>query len=96
MSAAPEKKIVVTGVGAVSSAGVGADVYFDNLCAGKSALHRLPEWADEFPAQVGSMVNDEEFDIKQWMHPKEARRQARYTHFAMAASKMAVEDAKVG
>ena len=95
MSAAAEKKIVVTGLGVVSSAGVGVDNYFSNLLEGKSALQRLPSWADEFPAQVGSVVNDDEFDIKNWMHPKEARRQARYTHFAMAASKMALEDASV-
>uniref|UniRef100_A0A7S1XSM4 3-oxoacyl-[acyl-carrier-protein] synthase n=1 Tax=Phaeomonas parva TaxID=124430 RepID=A0A7S1XSM4_9STRA len=88
-------KIVVTGLGTVSSAGVGAHVMFDNLCDGKSALHRLPEWADEYPAQVGSMVSDDDFNVRDWMHPKEARRQARYTHFAIAASRMALEDAKV-
>ena len=53
----------------------------------------MPEWADEYPAQVGALVKD--FKPSDWMDGKEARRQGRYTHFAMAASRMALEDAKV-
>jgi len=35
------------------------------------------------------------FNPTEWMNPKEVKRQARFTHFAMAAARMAVEDAKL-
>eukprot|EP00611_Tribonema_gayanum_P025652 TRINITY_DN589_c0_g2_i3.p1 TRINITY_DN589_c0_g2~~TRINITY_DN589_c0_g2_i3.p1 ORF type:complete len:497 (-),score=181.45 TRINITY_DN589_c0_g2_i3:144-1556(-) len=92
MSALP--KIVVTGVGSVSAVGWGADAHFQKLLAGESGLKKMPSWADEYPARVGALV-DPSFDPAEWMDKRESRRQGRYTHFAMAASKMAIEDAKL-
>jgi 3-oxoacyl-(acyl-carrier-protein) synthase len=43
---------------------------------------------------VGALVDDS-FDPAAFMDKRESRRQGRYTHFAMAASKIAIEDAKV-
>lgn len=44
-------QVVVTGVGAVSPVGWGAE-FWDSLVAGKSGVGRLPSWADEYPATV--------------------------------------------
>ena len=46
------QKIVITGVGAVTCVGIGADVSYKAMCDGKSGIRKLPSWADEFPAQV--------------------------------------------
>ncbi|CAM9577573.1 unnamed protein product, partial [Phaeothamnion confervicola] len=87
------RQIVITGVGCVTSVGVGAQDHFEALLAGKSGIAKLPSWADEYPCQVGSLVKD--FDPAKWMDKRESRRQARYTHLAMASTRIAVEDAKL-
>jgi len=90
----PKRKVVVTGLGVVSEVGLGADEFYKNLCDGVGGVQRLPKWADDFPCKVGVPLT-REFKIKDYMDPKEAKRQARYTHFAMAASRMALEDANL-
>jgi 3-oxoacyl-[acyl-carrier-protein] synthase II len=90
----PKRKVVVTGLGVVSQLGLGAEEFFSNLCDGVSGIQRLPKWADEFPCKVGVPLT-REFKIKDYMDPKEAKRQARFTHFAMAAARMAIDDSKI-
>ena len=46
------QKIVITGVGAVTCVGIGADISYKAMCDGKSGIRKLPSWADEYPAQV--------------------------------------------
>lgn len=45
-------KIVITGLGAVTPVGIGAENAFQAMCQGKSGIRKLPSWADEYPAQV--------------------------------------------
>ncbi len=80
-------------MGAVSPLGWGDD-FWNGLIEGRSGIVNLPSWADAYPARIAGLVPDE-FNPKDWMNPKEVKRQARFTHFAMAAAKMAVEDAKL-
>ncbi|CAM9792932.1 unnamed protein product [Heterosigma akashiwo] len=89
-----KRKVVVTGLGCVSEVGIGADEFYKNLCDGFTGVQRLPSWADEFPCRVGVPLT-RDFKIKDYMDPKEAKRQARYTHFAMAAARMAIEDSNL-
>jgi len=93
----PKKKVVVTGVGAISAVGCGSDSFFQNAVAGKSGIARMPKWADEYPCNVAALVTEDTgwLGPEEYMDAKDARRQGRYTQFAMAASKMAVEDAKL-
>jgi len=92
-----KNKVVVTGVGCVCSVGVGSQNFFDNLVAGKSGISKMPSWADEYPCKVGSIVSEESGweGPEKWMDKKDAQRVGRYTHFAMAAAKAALEEAKV-
>ncbi len=53
------------------------------------APQRLPSWADEFPSQVGSLV-DKSMPLHEYMDKRDIRRQGRFTVLAMAAAKMAV------
>ena len=91
------KKVVVTGVGCVCSTGVGSQNFFDNLVAGKSGIQKMPAWASEMPCTVGSIVDEKSgwTGPEQWMDKKDARRAGRYVHFSMAASKLALEEAKL-
>ena len=52
----PLTQIVITGVGAVTPVGIGADEAYKNMCDGKSGIRKLPSWADEFPAQVRPLL----------------------------------------
>ena len=49
-------QIVVTGLGAVTPVGIGAEVSYRAMCEGKSGIVKLPSWADEYPAQVISLM----------------------------------------
>ena len=87
-------RIVVTGLGVVSSLGTGVDPFWDNLIAGKSGIQKVTHFdPSDFTCQIGAEVTD--FEPGKWMDPKEARRNDRYTQFAMAAAKLAIEDAGV-
>eukprot|EP00961_Rhodomonas_salina_P016598 223676-Rhodomonas_salina.2 len=89
-----QKKVVVTGIGAVSPIGTGTDAFFTALMDGKTGFSQLPSWADEFPSNVAGAITD--FNAGDWYkNKKEAKRQSRYMHLAIAASKLAVEDAKL-
>ena len=92
LSAADKPKIVVTGVGVVSALG-SKDEFWDSLVSGKSGLATIESFdASAFPTTIGAEVKD--FDPKPYFTtPKTIKSTDRYTHFAVAASRMAVEDA---
>jgi len=89
-------KVVVTGMGVVSSLGnQGKDdsAFWDGLLAGKSGIGPVTAFdAGKFPTTIAGEVKD--FDAKPWFNsPKTAKSVDRFTHLATATSKMAVEDA---
>ena len=61
MSSASKKKIVITGVGAVTPVGIGGQEAYQAMCEGKSGIRKLPSWADEYPAQLAGYID---FDPK--------------------------------
>ena len=89
-----KRRVVVTGIGAVSPLGNDAHTTWENVLAGKSGIGPLTRLnADDFPAKVAGELKD--FDIEKYVDRKEARKMDRFTHYAIAASVMAVEDAKL-
>ncbi len=72
------RRVVVTGIGVVSPAGIGLDAFWRGLQA-------VPE-----QRRVRSI---DDFDASPWLSPKEQRHHDRFTHFAIAAAAMAVEHA---
>ncbi|MDQ8206154.1 beta-ketoacyl-ACP synthase II [Coraliomargarita sp. SDUM461003] len=93
MSEAIEKqRVVITGIGTVTSYGDGVETFWDNLLAGKSGIDTVKSFdITEYPSKVGAECTD--FQAGQYMDPKEARRNDRYTQFAVAASRLALKDA---
>ncbi len=87
-----KEPIVITGIGVISSFGDGVEVFWDALTHGKNGIGKITLFdASQLNCQVASeCVN---FDASKYMDPKEAKRSDRYTHFAIAASKLAVKDA---
>lgn len=86
------RRVVVTGVGAVTPLGNDANSTWENLINGKSGIGPLTRLnIDSFPAKVAGEAR--EFDPQAFMDRKDARKMDRFTQFAVAASLMAVKDA---
>jgi 3-oxoacyl-[acyl-carrier-protein] synthase II len=81
--------IVVTGLGAVTSVGTGADEVVEALLAGASGVRQSSE--EGAPATAPCA----DFDAEAWMTPKEARRTDRFAQLALAAALQAAKEAKV-
>ncbi len=88
------RRVVVTGIGCLSALGPDTVTFWDALLKGRSGISRLTRFdPTDFPSKVGAEIK--EFDPGKFMDPKEAKRNDRYTQYAVAASRMAVEDAKL-
>ena len=84
-------RVVITGMGTVTPLG-SLQSFWNNLKNGRSGIRRLENTnTDDVAVKIGGEVRD--FDPTQYINAKEARRMGRASHFAIAASKMAVEDA---
>jgi 3-oxoacyl-[acyl-carrier-protein] synthase II len=90
-----KETIVVTGLGVMSPLGKDSVSFFDNLCAGKSGLQKLDRFdPDPFKCQIAGQVND--FEPRDYYKSKKKVKQNDlYTHYAVAASKLAMEDAGI-
>lgn len=91
---ATKNRVVVTGIGTITSLGIGIDPFWENILAGKSGIDRVASFdTTDYPSKVGSEVRD--FNAGDYMDPKEARRNDRYTHFSVAATRLALGDAEL-
>lgn len=89
-----KRRVVVTGIGAVTPLGNDISTTWENIKAGKSGIGPLTRLDQEkFPVHVAAEVRD--FDIEKYIPRKDARKMDRFTQFALAASIMAVEDANL-
>lgn len=89
-----KRRVVVTGIGAVTPVGNSAEQAWENVLAGKSGVGPLTRVdASKFPVSVAAEVTD--FNIEDYIERKEARKMDRFTHFALAASMMAAKDANL-
>ncbi|MDF9828393.1 3-oxoacyl-[acyl-carrier-protein] synthase II [Ereboglobus sp. PH5-10] len=88
------QRVVVTGLGAITSIGHDVDTFWNNLLAGKCGIDRITQFdATNYTTQIASEVRD--WNIEDHWDPKEARRNDRYTHFGIVAAKQAFADAKL-
>lgn len=88
------RRVVVTGVGAVTPLGLTARETWKALLAGRSGAGRITRFDPAgFVTQIACEVRD--FDPGNYVDRKEARRMDRYTHLAIAATREALVDASV-
>ncbi|MEG1727795.1 MAG: beta-ketoacyl synthase N-terminal-like domain-containing protein, partial [Acidaminococcaceae bacterium] len=89
-----KKRVVITGLGAVTPIGIGKNEFWNNLIAGKSGVGPITQFdTTDFDVRIAGEVKD--FDYTQFIDKKEGKRMDRVTQFAVAAAKLAVEDAKL-
>ncbi len=87
-----KKRVVITGLGAITPVGNTAEAFWQALLAGQSGIGKITRFdASEYDAQIAGEVKD--FDPTAFIDKKEARRMDRFTQFAIAATKMAIADA---
>jgi 3-oxoacyl-[acyl-carrier-protein] synthase II len=85
-------RVVITGLGTVNPISLTADEYWKELLAGTSGAGPITQFdASDLPVKIAAEVKD--FDPKNYMDPKAARRMARFAQFSVAASSMAIADA---
>ena len=88
------KRVVVTGMGAITPIGNSVEEYWNGMKEGKLGFTKITKFdTTDFKATVAAEVKD--FDPKQYMDPKSARRMESFCQYAVAAAKEAMEDAKI-
>ena len=86
------RRVVVTGVGAITPLGNNAEDTWKGLCEGRSGITPITHFdASAFTTRFGGAVRD--FDVTQYLPAKEARRLDQFLHYGLAAGMQAVRDA---
>ncbi|MBM7647552.1 3-oxoacyl-[acyl-carrier-protein] synthase II [Bacillus ectoiniformans] len=87
-----KRRVVITGLGIISPVGNTLEEAWSNVIKGVSGIKPLTRVnPDDYPAKVAAEITD--FDPEQYFDKKDARKMDRFTQYAVAAGKMAVEDA---
>lgn len=85
---AHNKRIVVTGMGAITPLGIGVDAFWEGLVAGRSGISKVTHFeVDALPCQIGAEVDG--FEAGDFMDVKDAKRYDRCTQFAVASARAA-------
>ena len=86
------ERVVVTGLGLVTPTGIGAEASWRALLAGKSGVGHITAFdTKDYACRIAAEVSG--FDPAQYMPKRKLKEMCRFTQFAMAATKMAIEDA---
>ncbi|WP_337475479.1 beta-ketoacyl-ACP synthase II, partial [Mitsuokella jalaludinii] len=86
------KRVVITGLGAITPIGIGKDAFWEGLMEGKNGIGKITRFdASEYGAQIAGEVKG--FEPTDYIDKKESKRMDRYAQFAVAAAKLAIEDA---
>ena len=89
-----KRRVVVTGLGAITPVGNDVETFWNNLKNGVVGIGPITTFdTAEYKAKLAAEVKD--FDPKKYMDNKTARRMERFSQFAVAAAKEALEDAGI-
>ncbi len=87
-----DRRVVVTGLGLVTPLGVGVKETWAALCAGKSGIGEITKFdASKHETKIAAEVKG--FDAKDFLPKKEVKRTQDFIAYAVAAARMALEDA---
>ena len=87
-----KRRVVITGLGVVSPIGSTVERFWESLAAGKSGLGAIECFdTTDFAVSIAGEVKD--LDLNAYIDRKEQRRMDRYSHFALAAAKQAMDAA---
>jgi len=86
------RRVVITGLGAVTPIGIGIEAFWNSLKEGKSGIGLTTCFdSSSFSCKVAGEVKD--FDPTDYMDPLSAKKMDRFAHFAVVSSQMAIKDA---
>ena len=86
------RRIVVTGLGAVTPVGHNVEDTWRNILAGASGVSEIDSFdVSDFSVRIGASVRD--FDLSPYLSPKDARKTDPFIHYGIAAAKQAIADA---
>ena len=91
------RRVVVTGLGMVTPLGVGGDLNWSKILAGKSGISRITQFAvDDITCQIAGQVpgpdEDGGLNLDDFIDPRDQRRQDRFIQLGFVAAQLAVED----
>jgi 3-oxoacyl-[acyl-carrier-protein] synthase II len=87
-----KRRVVITGVGAVSPVGLTVKESWEAVLAGKSGIATITDFdVSGFSSQIAGQVKD--FDVTLYLSTKEAKKMDPFIHYGIAASVQAIEDA---
>ncbi len=88
------KRVVITGLGAITPIGIGKTNYWNSLLQGKSGIGYISRFDTEnYEVKIGAEVKD--FNPSDFIDKREAKRMDRFTQYAVVAAKLALEDGSV-
>ena len=88
------RRVVITGIGALTPIGLGAEGLWEGLRRRESAVQRISHFdPSPFRSHIAAQVND--FDPAQFMDRQRVRRTERYAQFSIAAARQALEDSGI-
>src|SRR5437588_8735131 len=86
------KRIVITGIGCITPAGIGVDALWEQVLSGQACTQTIDRFdASRYLCQVAGQAND--FEADQVLSPRFVKRTDRFTHLAVATVQQALEDA---
>jgi 3-oxoacyl-[acyl-carrier-protein] synthase II len=89
-----QRRVVVTGIGLVSSLGIGTEANWEALCLGCSGIAPITKFdTTDFSARIAGEVKN--FDPLRFIEKKDVKKVDIFIQYAIAASHFAVEDAKL-
>ncbi|KNF08777.1 3-oxoacyl-[acyl-carrier-protein] synthase 2 [Gottschalkia purinilytica] len=87
-----QKRVVITGIGVISPIGIGKEEFYNSLLEGKSGIDTITRFDTEgFTTTIAGEIKN--FNPEDYIDKREIKKMDRYTQYAVAASKLAIEDA---
>lgn len=91
-----KRRVVITGLGAVTPCGIGIDNFWNAMLEGKSGVSLIDRIdTEKQTVKIAAEIKDTDFNPEDYIEPKEAKRMDRYTQFAMVAADEAIADAGI-
>ena len=88
------RRVVITGLGAVSAIGIGRDRYWESLKQGRSGIKKISSFdTTSYACDVAAEISD--FDPADFMTIQQSRRIDRFAQLAIAAAKLGIDDAEL-
>ncbi|MDT8368008.1 MAG: beta-ketoacyl-[acyl-carrier-protein] synthase family protein [Longimicrobiales bacterium] len=87
-------RVVVTGVGPITAVGIGRDAFLAGLRRAESAVRPIDRFdASPFGSRIAAQIDD--FEAREFIDPRRARRLERFGQFAVASASLALADASL-